>query len=550
MTAGATEAIAAALLALCEPGDEVVVFEPYYDSYAACVAMAGARRRAVTLRHAGLTRSTSTQLRARDHPAHQADPAQHAAQPDRQGVRPRRAAGHRRPRPSSTTCIVVTDEVYEHLVFDGRRTSRSPTLPGMRERTVTIWSGGKTFIVHRLEDRLGLRAARAHRGRSHREAVPHLRQRRHRSNPRSRSASTCPTTTSSELAADLHEQARPAVRRARPTLGFEVHPAAGHLLRRPSTSVARRDDGLAFCRPLPGSTAWSRSRAACSTTTRRRSARLVRFAFCKRPRCSARRCTRLKELADEGRRRPARHRLGGRRTRTSRDVAPLIARRRPRGARLIVLTEMFATGFSMQPERIAEPAGGADEHSSSTRPRAHGVWLVRLRARAGRRRRPARNARAGRARRRRAALRQDPPVQLRRRARALRRGRRRSSPSTSTALRCQPFVCYDLRFADEFWASRRPTDLTSCRELARATPRALAGAAAGARHREPGLRLGVNRVGAAKNERYVGDSAIVDPLGLVLVEASMGETVLVADVTAERVADVRKRLPFLADRRP
>ena len=60
---------------------------------------------------------------------------------------------------------------------------------------------------------------------------------------------------------------------------------------------------------------------------------------------------------------------------------------------------------------------------------------------------------------------------------------------------------------------------------------------------------GVNRVGTVKNDHYVGDSAIVDPAGLVLVEASMGETVLVADVTAERVANVRKRFPFLADRR-
>ncbi|HEY4701889.1 MAG TPA: aminotransferase class I/II-fold pyridoxal phosphate-dependent enzyme [Streptosporangiaceae bacterium] len=50
MTAGATEAIAAAMLALCGPGDEVVTFEPYYDSYAACIAMSGASRRVVTLR--------------------------------------------------------------------------------------------------------------------------------------------------------------------------------------------------------------------------------------------------------------------------------------------------------------------------------------------------------------------------------------------------------------------------------------------------------------------------------------------------------------------
>ena len=61
--------------------------------------------------------------------------------------------------------------------------------------------------------------------------------------------------------------------------------------------------------------------------------------------------------------------------------------------------------------------------------------------------------------------------------------------------------------------------------------------------------LGVNRVGAVKDLDHVGDSAIIDPAGLVLVEASMAETVLVADVTAERVAAVRKRFPFLVDRR-
>ena len=60
VTAGATEAIAAALLALCGPGDEVVTFEPYYDSYAACIAMAGATRRVVTLAHARLRASIPT----------------------------------------------------------------------------------------------------------------------------------------------------------------------------------------------------------------------------------------------------------------------------------------------------------------------------------------------------------------------------------------------------------------------------------------------------------------------------------------------------------
>ncbi|GAB3901301.1 hypothetical protein GCM10027612_64460 [Microbispora bryophytorum subsp. camponoti] len=70
VTVGATEAIAAAILALCEPGDEVVVFEPYYDSYAAAVALAGAVRRAVTLRvDGGGSPSTPPSWRPRSRPA-------------------------------------------------------------------------------------------------------------------------------------------------------------------------------------------------------------------------------------------------------------------------------------------------------------------------------------------------------------------------------------------------------------------------------------------------------------------------------------------------
>ena len=92
VTAGATEAIAAALLALCEPGDEVVTFEPYYDSYAACIAMAGAH----AARRARCARPTTSfdpdELARADHAAHAAAAAQLAAQPDRQGVHARRSS--------------------------------------------------------------------------------------------------------------------------------------------------------------------------------------------------------------------------------------------------------------------------------------------------------------------------------------------------------------------------------------------------------------------------------------------------------------------------
>ena len=142
VTTGATEAIAAVMLGLCEPGDEVLTFEPYYDSYAACIAMAGAERRVVTLRPPEYAFSVE-ELRA--------------AATDRTRVvmlnSPHNPTGKVFTREEleqiAALCIerdliVVTDEVYEHLVFDGEHIPIS-TLPGMRDRTLTISSGGKTF---------------------------------------------------------------------------------------------------------------------------------------------------------------------------------------------------------------------------------------------------------------------------------------------------------------------------------------------------------------------------------------------------------------------
>jgi N-succinyldiaminopimelate aminotransferase len=142
VTAGATEAIAAAMLALLEPGDEVIAFEPYYDSYAACIAMAGAVRVPVTLRPPGfrpdldrlrdaITRRTRLILLNSPH-----NPTGMVATRDELAVIASLAVEH--------DLLVVTDEVYEHLVFDGQHIPIA-TFPGMRERTVTISSAGKTF---------------------------------------------------------------------------------------------------------------------------------------------------------------------------------------------------------------------------------------------------------------------------------------------------------------------------------------------------------------------------------------------------------------------
>ncbi|MEU8576455.1 pyridoxal phosphate-dependent aminotransferase [Streptomyces asoensis] len=142
VTAGATEAIAATMLALLEPDDEVIAFEPFYDSYAACIAMAGAKRVPLTLRapsfrpdldelRAKITSRTRLLLLNTPH-----NPTGMVLTAEEQSAIAALAIEH--------DLLVVTDEVYEHLVFAGTHHPIA-ALPGMRERTVTIGSAGKTF---------------------------------------------------------------------------------------------------------------------------------------------------------------------------------------------------------------------------------------------------------------------------------------------------------------------------------------------------------------------------------------------------------------------
>ncbi|MFW6724656.1 pyridoxal phosphate-dependent aminotransferase [Streptomyces sp. MAR4 CNY-716] len=143
VTAGATEAIAATMLALLEPGDEVIAFEPFYDSYAACIAMADAKRVPLTLRapsfHPDLDELRSkitpqTRLLLLNTPH---NPTGMVLTPDEQSAIAALAVEH--------DLLVVTDEVYEHLTFDDAAHVPIASLPGMRERTVSISSAGKTY---------------------------------------------------------------------------------------------------------------------------------------------------------------------------------------------------------------------------------------------------------------------------------------------------------------------------------------------------------------------------------------------------------------------
>jgi N-succinyldiaminopimelate aminotransferase len=143
VTTGATEAVAAAVLALVEPGDEVIALEPYYDSYAANIAMAGGVRVPVTLRpptfaldidalRAAITPRTRMILLNSPH-----NPTGAVLSRDELQAVADVAIEH--------DLVVVSDEVYEHLVYDGGEHLAIATLSGMRERTLTISSGGKTF---------------------------------------------------------------------------------------------------------------------------------------------------------------------------------------------------------------------------------------------------------------------------------------------------------------------------------------------------------------------------------------------------------------------
>ncbi|MGH3754636.1 MAG: pyridoxal phosphate-dependent aminotransferase [Pseudonocardiaceae bacterium] len=147
VTVGATEAISAALLALVGQGDEVLLIEPYYDSYAAAVALADATRRSVALVADGnrftlnldalagaITPATRAVLLNSPH-----NPTGTVLRRAELAALAALAVEH--------DLLVITDEVYEHLVFDGAQHLPIATLPGMAQRTLSVSSAGKTFSV-------------------------------------------------------------------------------------------------------------------------------------------------------------------------------------------------------------------------------------------------------------------------------------------------------------------------------------------------------------------------------------------------------------------
>jgi N-succinyldiaminopimelate aminotransferase len=277
VTAGATEAIAAALLAFCEPGDDVVTFEPYYDSYAAGIALAGAQRRVV-------------QLRAPDHAF---DPAElEAAVTPRTRVlllnSPHNPTGKVFSRDElevvARLCverdlIAVTDEVYEHLVFDGEHLPLA-TFPGMRDRTVTISSGGKTFSCTGWK--IGWVCASPELTSAVRTVKQFLTY--VNGGPFQYGIAVglgLPGSTFRRVAADLAEK-RDRLAAGLADAGLTVFPSAGtYFLTVDIGSVGERD-GLEFCRALPARCGVVAVPSVVFYDDKVAGSPLVRFACCKR----------------------------------------------------------------------------------------------------------------------------------------------------------------------------------------------------------------------------------------------------------------------------
>lgn len=292
VTAGATEAVTAALLAFVDAGDEVIALEPYYDSYAAAIAMARGRRVPVTL-HAPDFRLDVDALRAAVTPRTRLillnsphNPTGAVLSEAELRAVAEVAIDH--------DLLVVTDEVYEHLVYEGRHIPIA-TLPGMWERTVSISSAGKTFaftgwkvgwVTGPAELVAAVRTVKQFL--TYTNAAP--------MQPGIARGLGMPDEYYRTLAADLARK-RDLLSDGLRSAGFTVFPSAGTYFVSADIRPLGYADGLAFCRELPhrvGVVAIPHVVFYDNVDVGRP---LVRFAFCKRDEVLGEAVERLQGLA-------------------------------------------------------------------------------------------------------------------------------------------------------------------------------------------------------------------------------------------------------------
>ena len=279
VSTGASEAIGAAIMALVSEGQEVVVFEPYFDLYAAVIALAGGVRRAVTLRapdysfdetRLAATIGPMTRLILLNTPH---NPTGKVFSPEELGVIARLAVEH--------DLLVVTDEVYEHLIFDGLPHLPLATLPGMAERTLTISSAGKSFGF------TGWKIGWAHGPANLLAAVLVAKQSLTyvSGGPFQHALVTALGIDDAyfdELVDDLQAK-RDLFCAGLKTAGFEVRPPSGTYFATADIRPLGYEDGVDFCLALPERCGVVAVPSAAFYDDEAAGRHLVRFAFCKQP---------------------------------------------------------------------------------------------------------------------------------------------------------------------------------------------------------------------------------------------------------------------------
>ena len=294
VTAGATEALTATVIALCSPGDEVIVLEPFYDSYAAAIAMAGAVRRVVPLRWpdyrldaellaAAVTERTRLILINTPHnPTGRVFDATELEAV----ARVARAAD----------LLVVTDEVYEHLAFTPHTHVPLATLPGMAERTITISSAGKTFSV------TGWKIGWIHARADLIDAIAAVKQFLTFVNgspfqPAVAEALLLPDVRFQEIAADLQARSE-LLTGGLVAAGFHVRPSDGTYFVIADAAPLGYVDGTALCLDLPALVGVVAVPVQAFHDDPTAPSSLVRFAACKRPEVIAEAAGRLAKLSE------------------------------------------------------------------------------------------------------------------------------------------------------------------------------------------------------------------------------------------------------------
>ncbi len=292
VTTGATEGIAAALLGLCEPGDEVVMLEPFYDSYAACVAMAGAVAKMVTLRapnwsfdpeELAAAVSSRTRLLLLNSPH---NPTGKVLSAEELHAVAQICVEH--------DLIVVTDEVYEHLVYDGIHVPIA-TLQHMRDRTVSLSSAGKTFSFTGWK--IGWACGPSHLVARVRAAKQFLT---FATGTPFQHAVAAALGAGDRLVAPLRaslRERRDLLCDGLEALGLTVHrPAATYFVTTDIASIGE-DDALTFCRALPERCGVVAVPSSVFYLDPAPGKTLVRWAFCKRPEVLREALGRLQVLA-------------------------------------------------------------------------------------------------------------------------------------------------------------------------------------------------------------------------------------------------------------